>query len=143
MADVRINNNNLYTFYGSMLVKGAYNALRMQAEKKDYITNESRLTNGKEYILTEETDRYKEREVTFSFLITSHGYGYDSNLSRLESAIMNGFFTLYSSTLSQYYRLLYKSSGAVTRYKDSGVHTYTFVEPDPTDRGSTSKCANR
>lgn len=139
MANITINGNNLFTSYGALLVKGAYNALKTQPEKKDYITNESRLSNGTEYIITEETDRYKEREVTFSFYVTSTGKSYDANLRALEAVIMNGIFTLYSSTLGEYYRLLYKSTGAVTRYRYSGVHTYTFVEPDPTDRGFTSK----
>jgi hypothetical protein len=119
--------------------------LRTSAPMKDYISNDNELVDGVDYEKNY-LPKQSSREVTLNFVICV------DKSSDFQSAL-NGFYsTLYSGPVelsvpgrsSEIYRLVYKSNVSYAESIDGRMCKVSvkFVEPDPTDRGATSKHDN-
>lgn len=133
MAEVTINRVGL-SAYGAILLAGAYAQLIKPAEPKDWVSNESPMLNGTEYLEPEE-QRYKERDVSLTFGIK--GKNVADFLAKYQSfieALQGGVIKLYVPDLNKTYHLIYRSCTAFENFDLKACSiTVKFTEPDPTN----------
>ena len=138
-----INNKDIWTNYGAILRRGAYEALLTPAAVKPYITTESRLQHGKRYVASDNA-KMQEREITLNIFI--EGESEEQYLERYEAflnAITNGVFELKVPRLKRVFKFVYL---ACAKYGDYGIKKGNFAlrlsEPNPKDRPLISEIEN-
>lgn len=150
MDGLIINNNEAYSTYGVMMGEGFLDSLLAPVPLKAFVSNESRLQNGKRVITDSKYIRKGSREVTLTFVIVADT---QAELQRRKEAfyallygavveisfgdIKKGTEVVYKAPTAETFRLLYTGNGVT--YGESITHTTCkvsakFEETDPTDR---------
>lgn len=156
-GDITINGYDAFTRWGVNLEDGALSALMTPAPTKEFIETKSRTAHGKR-VLTK-TPRYDSREITLPFHIIASTKEEFLEKYRLfcEEVLAPGSFELKTRyepertvivsgqvvTREQpVYRLVYLSCTQFRQFiREMAVFTLKVSEPDPTNRGTTDKCA--
>lgn len=123
--------------YGITLIRGWREALKGVLTPKSYVSNESRLENGKRITIpTLDSVRYKSRDVSIQMLL--EGTTADDYLDKLDSFqdVLAGAIKLRVPCLkNRVYTLVYSDCSKYGDYGDKrGIFTLKFTEPNPTDR---------
>lgn len=126
-----------YDNWGVSLGESALTNLMTPAAPKAFVANESRLEDGKRYILS--TLRLQERKVTLDVNMVAKDRA--TFLRRYEYFLLTvriaKVIKLKHRLLPYYtFRLLYNDCTNYTQYLEGGIAkmSLTFTEPDPTDR---------
>ena len=86
---------DIYIVYGVSFIKGAYIEMLKRSASKDYVKNESRLSDGSSYVAKPQYAKYQEK--TFSVQILLEASSRSQFSSRFEAfcdKISNGMFFL-------------------------------------------------
>lgn len=123
--------------YGITLIRGWREALKGLLKPKSYVTNQSRLENGKRYTIpTADSVKYESRELSISMLL--EGTSVDDYLDKLSSFqdAISGMFVLRVPCLkNRQFTLVYSECSKYGDYGDKkGIFTLKLIEPDPTNR---------
>lgn len=116
-------------------------ALMTPAPLKDFVSNESRLDHGRQYIATH--PRLKERELTLR--LNLHALTTELFYARYAAFCKDVLATGTVNISTRYqegtvYRCLYQSCTQYTQYRGKvAKFALRLMEPDPTDRGAAPK----
>lgn len=125
-----------YVHWGVSLGESALTNLMTPAAPKAFVANESRLEDGKRYILS--TLRLQERKVTFDVNMVAKDRA--TFLQRYEDFLLTvriaKVIKLQHRLLPYTFRLIYNDCTNYTQYLEGGIAkmSLTFTEPDPTNR---------
>lgn len=134
-GELLINGKDAFDILGTSIGEGFFDALLAPAPKKEYITNSSRLKDGKSIT---GNAKYDERSVTLVFDIEgSNTSDYLNKLKLFYTELGTAPMLLKVPPLgSDIYKLYYQSSSgfALNAAKTHSKVTVKFTEPNPTDR---------
>lgn len=114
-----INDKDLYSTWGAVLAKGAYEALLKPAPNKSLIQNKSRLEHGKSVITNPDIFKTDERDISFSVWIC--GVSQEDYLIKYKSfieEITSGIILLKVPILGLTFKLAYLNC---SNYGDYGL----------------------
>lgn len=114
-----INDKDIYSTWGAVLAKGAYEALLKPAPNKTLIQNKSRLEHGKSVITKPDTFKTDERDISFSIWIC--GVSQEDYLTKYKSfieEITSGVILLKVPILGLTFKLAYLNC---SNYGDYGL----------------------
>lgn len=136
-----INGKDAYTQWGAYLLDGSVSALLMPPATKAYISNESRMQDGKRVIRTDKTGnsltRVAARDITLLIGITAYGYadlmakldGLTAELRKDTAAVK------VRETGNTVYHLDYVSCNNFSQLRGRlAKYALKFNEPNPADR---------
>lgn len=131
-----INDKDIYTTWGAVLAKGAYEALLKPAPNKALIENKSRLEHGKRVIINSNICKTDERDVAISFWIK--GTSESDYLAKYESfinEIISGLIKLKVPALGRVFKFTYLDCSSYGDYGSMvGKLTLKLNEANPKDR---------
>lgn len=134
-----INGKDIWSTWRMILWKGTYEALLTPSSTKEFISNETRSSNGVIPSIPSDGLTQDKREVSFSVFID--GLSESDYLARYKSfgeELIKGEITLKVPRIGSVYRLVYKDC---QKYGDFGIKrgkfTLRFIEPNPANRGET------
>jgi len=136
-GELYINGQDAWTTWGIGMDSSGLSALMTPAPVKDFVSNESRLEHGRQYITTH--PRLKERELTLrlSLYAPTVSLFYSRYASFCKDVLATGIVNI--STKYQegvVYHCLYQSCAQYTQYRGKVARfSLRLVEPNPTDRG--------
>lgn len=134
-GELLINGKDAFDILGASIGDGFLDAILAPAPKKDYITNSSRLKDGK--IITGNA-KYDERSLTLVFEIEgSNTSDYLNKLKLFYKELNAAPLLLKVPPLgSDVYKLYYQTSNgfALNKAITHSKVTVKFTEPDPTNR---------
>lgn len=133
-GELTINGADAWTSYGVEMLFGAYAALICPAPAKEYMTNESRLDNGKEYA---EGMRFDERSIALPLGIRAKDRSefYTRFTKFVNEVCASGDITIATKYDASVYKCKYKSVTALTEYNGrKGTFVLNLIEANPTDR---------
>lgn len=139
-----INGKDAYLTWGIFLDETALSALMTPAPNKEFISNKYRSKDGKSVI--KHNPRLDEREITLPFNMTAKDSDtFLTNYARFcEEVLARG--ELVISTRFQpnvWYRCIYLSCTQFSQcIREMAKFSLKLNEPDPSDRGETSKYAS-
>lgn len=123
--------------YGITLIRGWREALKGVLEPKTYVTNESRLENGKRITIpTKDNIKYKSREISLPMILEgTSAEDYLDKLDSFQEAIAGTIELRVPCLKNRVYTLVYTDCSKYGDYGDKkGNFTLKFTEPDPTNR---------
>lgn len=123
--------------YGVTLIRGWREALKGLLEPKTYVSNESRLENGKRITIpTKDTVKYKSREISLPMILEgSSASDYLDKLDSFQEAIAGKVQLRVPCLKNRIYTLVYSNCSKYGDYGDKrGNFTLKFTELDPTNR---------
>ena len=128
-----INNVDI-SVYGATLIKGGYEAFLTPPERKELITNESRLSHGTQVL--NEPVKYQQRDLQLQFFIEgSTEAAYLANYTAFLGAITNGVIVVGVPVLNTLFRLVYLRCSKYGNYgKKKGKFAIAFREYDVSQR---------
>ena len=107
-GQVYLNSKDMFTTWGAILARGAYEALLKPATNKPLVQSKSRLEHGKTIIANSETCKTDERDVSFSIWIC--GTSQEDYLTKYKSfleEITSGLVLLKVPVLGTTFKLTY------------------------------------
>ena len=135
-GELYINGQDAWTTWGIGMDSGSLGTLMAPPSLKDFVSNESRLEDGRQYIVT--NARVKERELTLrlSLYAPTARLFFDRYVSFckdvLETGIMN-INTKYQQGVV--YHCIYQSCSQYTQYRGKvAKFALKLIEPNPFDR---------
>ena len=135
-GELTLNGKDAWTEYGIEMLFGAYAALICPAAAKEYVTNESRTEDGKEYA---PGMRFDERSLSLPMGIRASDRSefYDRFTRFVKDVCGAGDITISTKYDNNIYRCKYRSVTALTEYNGrKGTFTLNLTEKDPTDRSA-------
>lgn len=136
-----INGKDSYTTWGIFMDETALSTLMTPAPNKEFISNKYRTKDGKKVI--RHNPRLDEREVTIPFNMTAKSpEEFISNYAKFcDEVLAKGEMVLHTSFQpTVWYRCIYLSCTQFSEFvRTMAKFTLKLNEPDPTDRGETSK----
>ena len=136
-----INGKDAYLTWGIFLAETALSALMTPAPNKEFISNKYRSKDGKSVI--KHNPRLDEREITLAFnmaakdsdtFLTNYAKFCDEVLAKGELVIHARFQP------NVWYRCIYISCTQFSQFaQEMAKFSLKLNEPDPSDRGETSK----
>lgn len=120
--------------YGVFMTFGAYAALISPAPAKQYVSNESRTQDGKEYIGSMHFD---ERNITLPMGIKANSRSdfFEKFTDFVENVLTRQNIEMKTMYNDDIYRLRYKSISTLTEFNGKlGTFALQLIEPDPTNR---------
>lgn len=141
MAEVlKINNKDAYTTWGILIDTQSLSALMTPAANKEYINNESRLSNGTQYLVPS-TPKVAHRDLTLTLQLvapTEEAFftRYQSFCNELKGGTLH-IWTGYQPNVV--YKCLYVSCTQFTQFM-RGIAKFSLklIEPNPEDRSIAS-----
>lgn len=139
-----INGKDAYTTWGIFLDTNALSALMTPAPNKEFISNKYRAKDGKRVI--KHNPRLDEREITLPFNMTAKSE--EDFLANYwdfcNDVLAHGELVIHTSYLPNvWFRCIYLSCTQFSQFmREMAKFTLKLNEPDPTDRGETSKCTD-
>ena len=136
-GELYINGQDAWTTWGIGMDSSGLSALMTPAPVKDFVSNESRLEHGRQYITS--NPRLKERELTLrlSLYAPTASLFYSRYAAFCKDVLATGTVnirTRYQSGVV--YHCLYQSCAQYTQYRGKVARfSLRLVEPNPTDRG--------
>lgn len=136
-----INGKDAYATYGIFLDDTALSALMTPAPIKEFISNKYRSKDGKHVI--KHNPKLDEREVTIGFNMTAKDEDeFLSNYAKFCDEVLSKGELEISTTFQPgiWYRFIYLSCTQFSQFvRQLAKFTLKLNEPDPSDRGKTSK----
>ncbi len=136
-----INGKDAYTTYGIIMSDTALSTLMTPAPSKDYITNSSRLVDGKRVF--KGNVKMAEREMTLPFSMSAKDRDiFLSNYAKFcEEVLAKGEMVLHTSFLPNiWFRCIYISCTQFSQFlREMALFSLKLNEPDPSNRGETDK----
>lgn len=135
MTELLINKKDAFESYRVKMGNGFVDAIDAPADYKDYVSNESRLENGKRCIIKDR--KIKEREVTLPFVIIASTRAETNECkNKLLGDIRDGCTISIPAVNSYTYKLvpIGYSSYHVNMKGNLCTLKIKFLEPNPTDR---------
>lgn len=136
-----INGKDAYTTYGIIMSDTALSTLMTPAPSKDYITNSSRLVDGKRVF--KGNVKMAEREMTLPFSMMAKDRDiFLSNYAKFcEEVLAKGEMVLHTSFLPNiWFRCIYISCTQFSQFlREMALFSLKLNEPDPSNRGETDK----
>lgn len=128
---------DIYTQYGVSFIKGSYLKLLNTAKAKEYVTNESRLNDGVQYLATATYAKRSEKSVSLDILMEATSKAdFVSKYEAFTDKIANGgTFWLKIPSLSRIFKLVYNDIQPKQEYRNNiATFTLSLKEPNPKDR---------
>lgn len=139
-----INGKDAYLTWGIFLDETALSALMTPAPNKEFISNKYRSKDGKSVI--KHNPRLDEREITLPFNMTAKDTDtFMTNYARFcEEVLAKGELVIRTRfQLNVWYRCIYLSCTQFSQcIREMAKFSLKLNEPDPSDRGETSKYAS-
>lgn len=136
-----INGKDAYTTYGIIMSDTALSTLMTPPPSKDYITNSSRLVDGKRVF--KGNVKMAEREMTLPFSMRAKDRDiFLSNYAKFcEEVLAKGEMVLHTSFLPNiWFRCIYISCTQFSQFlREMALFSLKLNEPDPSNRGETDK----
>lgn len=136
-----INGKDAYLTWGIFMDDTALSALMTPAPNKEFISNKYRSKDGKRVI--RHNPRLDEREITLAFNMTAKDSGtFLVNYGKFCSEVLaKGELVIRTSFQSSvWYRCIYLSCTQFSQFvQEMAKFSLKLSEPDPSDRGETSK----
>ena len=131
-----INGEDASIMYGVTLIDTSVDELLKPASMKDFVTNESRIDNGKRMVY--DMPRLASRELTISFgILGADPFDFQTKKANFVALLQNEEIELYVPALGEeYYHLRFTKPAT---YAQSRTHTHCkmackFIEANPADR---------
>lgn len=128
---------DIFTAYGVSFVKGSYLKLINTSRAKDYITNESRLDDGTEYLTGATLSKRAERSVSLDILMeASSKSDFVTKYEAFTDKIANGgMFWLKIPSYARIFKLVYSDIQPKQEFRNNrATFTLSLKEPNPKDR---------
>ena len=139
-----INGKDAYLTWGIFLDETALSALMTPAPNKEFISNKYRSKDGKSVI--KHNPRLDEREITLPFNMTAKDSDtFMTNYARFcEEVLATGKLVIRTRFQPNvWYRCIYLSCTQFSQFiRAMAKFSLKLNEPDPSDRGETSKYAS-
>lgn len=139
-----INGKDAYLTWGIFLDETALSALMTPAPNKEFISNKYRSKDGKSVI--KHNPRLDEREITLPFNMTAKDSDtFMTNYARFcEEVLAKGELVIRTRFQPNvWYRFIYLSCTQFSQcIREMAKFSLKLNEPDPSDRGETSKYAS-
>lgn len=139
-----INGKDAYLTWGIFLDETALSALMTPAPNKEFISNKYRSKDGKSVI--KHNPRLDEREITLPFNMTAKDTDtFMTNYARFcEEVLAKGELVICTRFQPNvWYRCIYLSCTQFSQcIREMAKFSLKLNEPDPSDRGETSKYAS-
>lgn len=136
-----INGKDAYTTWGIIMDDTALSTLMTPASNKEFISNKYRAKNGKRVII--HNPCLDEREITVGFNMTAKDKAsFLTNYAKFcDDVLATGEVVLHSSFQAKvWYRCVYLSCTQFSQFRqEMAKFSLKLNEPDPSDRGETSK----
>lgn len=136
-----INGKDAYLTWGIFLDETALSALMTPAPNKEFISNKYRSKDGKSVI--KHNPRLDEREITLPFNMTAKDTDtFMTNYARFcEEVLAKGELVIHTRFQPNvWYRCIYLSCTLFSQFiREMAKFSLKLNEPDPSDRGETSK----
>lgn len=136
-----INGMDAYTTWGIFLEETALSALMTPAPNKEFISNKYRSKDGKTVI--KHNPRLDEREITITFNMTAKDADtFMANYAKFcEEVLAKGELVIRTRFQPNvWYRFIYLSCTQFSQFiQEMAKFSLKLNEPDPSDRGVTSK----
>lgn len=136
-----INGKDAYLTWGIFLDETALSALMTPAPNKEYVTNKYRTKNGKEVF--KYNPRLDERDITLPINMTAKDTDtFMTNYARFcEEVLAKGELVIRTRFQPNvWYRCIYLSCTQFSQcIREMAKFSLKLNEPDPSDRGETSK----
>ena len=135
-GELFINGHDAWTKWGISLDSSGLATLMTPAPLKEFISNESRLEHGRQYITTD--TKWKERELTLRLNLYAPTAAlfyarYDAFCKCVLATGTVDISTRYQPDVT--YRCLYQSCTLYTQYRGKiAKFALKLIEPNPTDR---------
>ena len=140
-GELYINGLDAWTTWGISLDSSGLSALMTPAPVKDFVSNESRLEDGTQYIVTH--PRLKERELILRLNLhaPTATLFYARYAAFCKDVLTTGTVNISTQYLTGVvFRCVYQSCTQYTQYRGKVARfALKLMEPDPTDRGLTPK----
>lgn len=137
-GDLVINGNDAFENWGVSMGDGFLDSIEAPLSMKDYISNESRIQNGKRVITDPSILRIASREVTLQFhIFGSTESEYRANKKAFENNVLyNGVVDIQiPSRGDEIYHLIYLGKQiTIAQTLTECKLTVKFEEPDPSNR---------
>lgn len=138
-----INGKDAYTTWGIFMDDTALSALMTPVPNKEFISNKYRAKNGKRVIV--HNPCLDERDITIGFNMTAKNKAtFLTNYAKFCNEVLaEGEIVIHSSFQSDvWYRCIYVSCTQFSQFvQELAKFSLKLNEPDPSDRGETSKYA--
>ena len=139
-----INGKDAYLTWGIFLDETALSTLMTPAPNKEFISNKYRSKDGKSVI--KHNPRLDEREITLAFNMTAKDSDtFMTNYARFcEEVLAKGGLVIRTRFQPNvWYRCIYLSCTQFSQFiREMAKFSLKLNEPDPSDRGETSKYAS-
>lgn len=136
-----INGVDAYKEYGVFMDDTALSTLMTPAPNKEFISNKYRAKDGKHII--KHNPRLDEREITVGFHMTAESEeAFLTNYGRFcEEVLATGSLLIHTTFQPKvWYRCIYLSCSQFSQFRrELASFSLKLNEPDPSDRGVTSK----
>nr|DAJ73595.1 MAG TPA: tail protein [Caudoviricetes sp.]DAP69149.1 MAG TPA: tail protein [Caudoviricetes sp.] len=136
-----INGKDAYTEYGIFMDDTALSTLMTPAPNKEFISNKYRSKDGKSVIM--HNPRLDEREITVSFNMSAKTpEAFLANYGKFcDEVLATGQVTIHTTFQpAVWYHCTYLSCTQFSEFmRELAKFSLKLNEPDPTDRGETSK----
>lgn len=136
-----INGEDAYLTWGIFLDETALSTLMTPAPNKEFISNKYRSKDGKTVI--KHNPRLDEREITLPFNMTAKDSDtFMTNYARFcEDVLAKGELVIHTQFQPNvWYRCIYLSCTQFSQFiQEMAKFSLKLNEPDPSDRGETSK----
>jgi len=128
---------DIFDTYGVSFFKGSYLKLINTSRGKSYVTNESRLTNGTQYLASATYAKRSERSVSLDILMeASSKADFVTKYEAFTNKIANGgLFWLKIPSYARIFKLVYSDIQPKQEYRNNrATFTLSLIEPNPLDR---------
>lgn len=136
-----INGKDAYLAWGIFLAETALSALMTPAPNKEFISNKYRSKDGKSVI--KHNPRLDEREITLAFNMTAKDSDtFLTNYAKFcDEVLAKGELVIHTRFQPNvWYRCIYLSCTQFSQFaQEMAKFSLKLNEPDPSDRGETSK----
>lgn len=136
-----INGKDAYTTWGIFMDETALSTLMTPVPNKEFISNKYRSKDGKRVI--KHNPRLDEREITLSFNMSAKSpEEFLANYAKFcDEVLATGELVIHTSFLPKvWYRCIYLSCTQFSEcIRELAKFSLKLNEPDPSDRGETSK----
>ena len=136
-----INGKDAYLTWGIFLSETALSALMTPAPNKEFISNKYRSKDGKSVI--KHNPRLDEREITLAFNMTAKDSDtFLTNYAKFcDEVLAKGELVIHTRFQPNvWYRCIYLSCTQFSQFaQEMAKFSLKLNEPDPSDRGETSK----
>ena len=137
MGELLINNTDVLSVYGVRMGVGFIDAIQQPPDCKSFVSNKSRLENGTRYVITKDSIKYGEREITLPFILIASSSTDAQNKKKAFENLLNGMINISIPSVSKdVYKLLVIGYSAFHRNNKGTLYSYKVKlrEPNPTDR---------